>query len=393
MSEHWEQLRFGDLFLEPSRNGLMAPKRVRGAGIRLVNMREVFAYDFIGDQDMELAPVPAGATRDWLLQEGDLLFARQSLTLEGAGKSCLVTRVSTPMTFESHLIRVRLNQEVADPSFFYYFFRSPSGRAAIRSITEQVAVAGIRSSDLRNLNLRVPPVEEQRSIANVLAAIDGLAEEDKGICLSVLNLSRTWFNELASRSPGFVRLGDVARVNPEQLRRPGEGTLTYLDIAALTDGGIDWPTPRAWSGAPSRARRLAAVGDVLWSTVRPNRRAHALLPGHPADLVVSTGLAVLRPKEVGPAYLFAATDHPAFADYLTGRADGSAYPAVRADDFLDAKLVDLHPDDREQFERVMWPLWQFVHSLGEEIGQLNRTRDELLGPLMSGRVQPQEVAA
>ena len=84
MAKRWSDAPFGSLYEEPSRNGLMAPKRVRGKGVRLVNMRELFRFDFIADQPMELAPLPDRNPGSWLLQDGDLLFARQSLTLAGA---------------------------------------------------------------------------------------------------------------------------------------------------------------------------------------------------------------------------------------------------------------------------------------------------------------------
>jgi type I restriction enzyme, S subunit len=54
-----------------------------------------------------------------LLKKGDLLFARQSLTVEGAGKCSLFESDEKEVTFEGHLIRARLNQEVADPKYLF----------------------------------------------------------------------------------------------------------------------------------------------------------------------------------------------------------------------------------------------------------------------------------
>ena len=66
------------------------------------------------------------------VKEGDLLFARQSLVLEGAGKCSWIKEVSEYTTFESHLIRVRLNPDVAVSLFYYYYFNSP--QSPIKSI-------------------------------------------------------------------------------------------------------------------------------------------------------------------------------------------------------------------------------------------------------------------
>ena len=54
---NWPQVRFGDLYLIPSRNGLMRPSRVRGDGFKMVNMGELFANAQIGDIPMERVPM------------------------------------------------------------------------------------------------------------------------------------------------------------------------------------------------------------------------------------------------------------------------------------------------------------------------------------------------
>ena len=64
----WESAPFGTLYAVPSKNGLMAPSRVRGSGVALINMRELFAYDRIGDVPMELAPLPEKSPDEWLVQ-------------------------------------------------------------------------------------------------------------------------------------------------------------------------------------------------------------------------------------------------------------------------------------------------------------------------------------
>jgi type I restriction enzyme S subunit len=57
---------------------------------------------------------------NFLLQPEDLLFARQSLVLEGAGKCSIFLGASEPVTFEGHLIRVRLDKTLADSAFYFY---------------------------------------------------------------------------------------------------------------------------------------------------------------------------------------------------------------------------------------------------------------------------------
>lgn len=164
---------FKELYAIPLRNGLTKPKAVRGAGTKMVNMGELFANPRIVDVAMDRVPLNQAERSSSLLAAGDLLFARQSLVLSGAGKCSIFVGDDEDVCFESHVIRCRLNQELADPHFYYYFFSSPVGRTLIESIVEQGAGAsGIRGSDLAELSVPwVDPIV-QRRVAGVLSQID-----------------------------------------------------------------------------------------------------------------------------------------------------------------------------------------------------------------------------
>lgn len=57
MSE-WKEYKLKELFEIPLKNGLNKPSKVRGLGFRMVNMKEIFGYNFIGDETpMELVPL------------------------------------------------------------------------------------------------------------------------------------------------------------------------------------------------------------------------------------------------------------------------------------------------------------------------------------------------
>ncbi len=165
-------LPFEQLLSEPIRNGLTKPKAIRGHGVKMIAMGEIFAHSRIGNIEMDRVPVNDKELSNCSIYEGDLLFARQSLTLEGAGKCSIVTRVGENTVFESHLIRARVDNTKANPYFVYYYFNSYAGRENIKTIVEQVAAAGIRGSDLVKLEIPCPPLEVQNRIVALLNGID-----------------------------------------------------------------------------------------------------------------------------------------------------------------------------------------------------------------------------
>ncbi|MDO5328919.1 MAG: restriction endonuclease subunit S [Coriobacteriia bacterium] len=198
----WPIVKFGELYSEDSRNGLTKPSKIRGEGYKMVNMGELFSNDYIYDIPMELVPLTDKEKQNAKLRVGDLLFARQSLVLEGAGKCSIVMDVSPITVFESHIIRVRLNKK-ANPLFYFYYFNS--SLSPIRSIVNQCAQAGIRASDLKNLNVIHPPLDVQNKIVEILSKYDNLlfvSKKQINILEEVIQrLYKEWFVKL--HFPGY----------------------------------------------------------------------------------------------------------------------------------------------------------------------------------------------
>lgn len=176
-----KETTLAEILSEPTRNGLTKPKAIRGKGVPMIAMGEIFAHSRISDIEMERVPVTEKELNTSFIRECDILFARQSLTLEGAGKCSIVVKVTEPTVFESHLIRIRVNPEIADPYYVYYYFNSHEGKNRVKSIVEQVAAAGIRGSDLVKLKISLPEIDQQHKIAVLLMKLDEAREVNEKI--------------------------------------------------------------------------------------------------------------------------------------------------------------------------------------------------------------------
>lgn len=201
-----EYVKFGELYSIPSSNGVSRPSAVRGKGYKMINMGELFANDIISDMAMERVHLSLKEKEKFLVQENDLLFARQSLVAEGAGKCSIVKQLSEETTFESHLIRVRLNEKLCNPWFYYYLFQLPYN--PVKTIVNQCAQAGIRGKELVNIKVPLPSIEVQNKIANALSTFDELIENNnKRIKLleqMAENLFKEWF--VRFRFPGYTTI-------------------------------------------------------------------------------------------------------------------------------------------------------------------------------------------
>ena len=440
---------FGDLFSLPLRNGLTRPKRVRGAGVRMVNMGEIFAHSRIGDIRMDRVPLSDSESERFLLEEGDLLFARQSLVFSGAGKCSLFVGASEPVTFESHLIRARLDNATADPMFYFYFFQSQAGRHVMETIVEQVAAAGIRGSDLARLPVPIPQVSEQKAIAHILGTLDDKIELNRKMNGTLEAMARaifkSWFVDFdpvrikaeakaQGRSPDaeLQQLGlsrEIADLFPDEFQDSelgkipkGFGCHRLRDIAAIDRGlsykgkyldpdGIPMLNLGCFAGkgiireekikgysGEFKERHVVHAGDVLLANTDMTQNRTIL--GSPISVPDSTPpdgclfshhvYALRFPDEQSRKwrdYLFYAFLQQDFRERAENFATGTTVLAMPKDAVLDHDLV-LPPDNLlNAFLSVVTPLRSMLGTNTRESISLAETREVLLPRLLSGQVQ------
>lgn len=304
-------------------------------------------------------------------------------------RCCVVPTDLFPARVSQHVVIIRAGPEIV-PEYLQRYLSHPSIRQYMLNHNSGGSRRALTKGQIEKFQIIVPPFHEQRAIAEVLGALDDKIAANTKLAATADELLSTRFAELLREGYEFIRLGDIADVNAETTKPTLGGELRYIDIASVSVGSYDLPELSAWGDAPSRARRAVRKGDTLWSTVRPNRRSHALNLSSDPSLVGSTGLAVLTPRALGWAYLYEVTKRPEFTAYLETVAEGSAYPAVRADKFEDAPVPLLSDASRQLFESLAEPLREAVHALSEENRSLSATRDALLPQLMSGKLQVRE---
>ena len=235
----WQTIAFERLLAEPVRNGIYKPKEFHGSGAKIVNMGELFGHPRLRAIPMKRLKLNESEAQRFELQSGDLLFARRSLVAEGAGKCSIVLEVDEPTTFESSIIRARPDKRKTDPLFLYYFFNSPNGFYLLDTIRRQVAVAGITGSDLSQLTVPVPSLDDQHNIASLLGALDDKIELNRQMNETLEATARLFFKDW------FVDFGPT--------RAKAEGRPPYLapDLWALFPDALDDDDkPMGWEYHP-----------------------------------------------------------------------------------------------------------------------------------------------
>lgn len=294
--------------------------------------------------------------------------------------------------------------EGIDPKFVYYLLVHNTDSIRGVGLGGGSATPILNKTSFSKIKLRVPPQHQWGSIANILSAYDDLIDNNRRriqlLEQAARLLYKEWFVHL--RFPGHEHtqiidgvpegwekklLGDVAATNAESYKAnnlPNE--INYIDISSVKQGRILSKNKMPSSEAPGRARRKGADGNVIWSNVRPNLRAYALVLEPNENDVYSTGFTILSPVAIpfSYLYLFATTDE--FVGHLVNHSTGSSYPAIRPEDFERAEILLPAQSVLKIFHEKMEPAFRMIQILEKEINALAKARDLLLPKLMNGEV-------
>ena len=434
----FDSVRFGNLFALPQRNGLTRPKKVRGSGVPMVNMGELFAHQRIGCLAMDRVPL-AEFEAGFLLEPGDLLFARQSLVLAGAGQCSVFQGNDEPTTFESHLIRCRLDRERANSTFYFYFFRSREGREVIEAIVEQGAGAsGIRGSDLVNVLVPFPPKALQDGVAAVLTVLDdriALLRETNATLESIAQaLFKSWFvdfDPVRAKQQVLAPVGmdeTTAALFPIGFDDSALGSIPsgwqVRPIADVVDAVFDGPhaTPPESDEGPvflgiknltgtaldlSEIRHIAEADFAQW-TKRATPRPGDIVFSYEATLgffgLIPPGLrcclgrrlALIRPQaEQSDSHFWFHQFIAAPFQRLLARhtIQGATVNRIALKHFPSYSVLCPPAGMRTAFDACMAPLWSRIHANQAQAQTLTALRNNLLPRLISGQLRLPEAEA
>ncbi len=383
----WKEYPFGQLLSGPVRNGIYKEKKYHGRGVKIVNMGELFAYPRLRDIEMKRVELSAREKEKSLLRTGDLIFARRSLTAEGAGKCSLVHEIKEETTFESSIIRARPNKDMASPEFLYYYFNSRYGKYLLGTILRQVAVAGITGSDLTELILNVPDLPEQKAIAEVLSSLDDkidlLDRQNKTLETLAETLFRQLFIEEAHDSWLTGTLPDEFDFTMGQSPRgdtfneEGKGTIFYQ---GRTDFGFRFPEPRVFTVSPTR---FAKKFDTLVSVRAPVGDMNMAIE----DCSLGRGVASFRYKRDPKYHSYTYYKmRNLMAPIKQFEDNGTVFGSIGKEDFKKLEIEIPNADLVDKFQAVAAPLDEKIFQNTKQITNLEKTRDSLLPKLMSGDV-------
>lgn len=279
-------------------------------------------------------------------------------------------------------------------SYKYLFYALRTRLADLKNISAGSATKFLTLSILNDIEIPLPSIEEQKSIASVLSSLDDkidlLHRQNKTLEAMAETLFRQWFVEEAREDWKTVKIGDFVKTNELTASNSyNHQFIEYLDTSSLTEGKIEEVQLLNFKEAPSRARRIVRQNDILISTVRPNQKHYGIIKSPKKNLVVSTGFCVLTCKKIDPYFIYVLLTTDEMTEYMHSIAEGSTstYPSLKPSDIEKVEFLLPPKYLLDEFSALAASNWNKIELNYRQISTLEKLRNKLLPKLMSGEVR------
>ncbi len=170
-TDDWEWRKLSKL--GTLKNGMNFSKDAMDKGYPFVNLQNIFGRNVIDIDNLGKAEASQQQLKEYSLREGDVLFVRSSVKLEGVGEAALVPRTLENTTYSGFVIRFR-DEYSMDNDFKRFVFSIKSVRDRIMSQATNSANKNISQTILGNLDIPLPKIGEQKKIGSYFFNLDHL---------------------------------------------------------------------------------------------------------------------------------------------------------------------------------------------------------------------------
>ena len=333
---------------------------------------------------------------------GDLMVARK-----GDVRKCVyITEEEEGWLTGSDCLKVCLDKSRCFPKFIYYQLRSPYIANWLEQISIGSTMPSLNTGLLSSIELNLPEISKQKTIATVLSVYDDLIENNqKQVKLleeAAKRLYKEWFVDL--RFPGYENTKIVDGVPEGWSRKPFSEVVTVMsggtpktDVKDYYAGTIPFYTPKDSDGsffAFNTVNHISQLGlkncnsqyypaGTVIITARGTVGKTAILA---VPMAMNQSCYALKCDSLhSPYYLFFALNKE--VDRLRVMANGGVFNTIIVKTFDHISIFIPTSAVLELFNLTVSPIMEQIKTKLKQNTSLKEARDRLLPKLMNGELE------
>ena len=254
-------------------------------------------------------------------------------------------------------------------------------------LNEATGVPSLNTTSINNVDIGIPPKEEQTKIASFLSAVDEkisqltqkhalLSQYKQGMMQKLFSQQIRFKADDGSEFGAWEekKLKDVVEINPKAKKLPEN--FIYIDLESVEKGQLLLQKNIKLKDAPSRAQRLLAKGDVLFQMVRPYQQNNYYFNLN-GEYVASTGYAQIRTK-LDSKFIYYALHEKIFLDEVMNRCTGTSYPAINSSDLSLIEILVPYLAEQTKIANFLSAIDQKIEVVAQQIEQAKVWKKGLL---------------
>lgn len=175
VENEYQRIKLSDV-VESIKYGTSAKCCKEPIGVPILRIPNVKS-GYVDASDLKFAELSDDEKANLKLSEGDLLLVRSNGSVDLVGRTALVRSTDVQFGYAGYLMRLRLNKELVCPDFLNFCFQSYDMRLQIQlPARSTTGVHNINSKEVMNLELSLPPLNEQHKIVRIITNLFAKAD-------------------------------------------------------------------------------------------------------------------------------------------------------------------------------------------------------------------------
>jgi len=323
-------------------------------------------------QEFNISDAPSRAKR--LIEENDIIYSSVRPNQLHYG---FIKHPEENLVVSTGFVVVNCNKEKLYSKFLFYYLSSDSSTEYLHSIAEASTSAypSLKPSDIEALGILLPPLPEQKAIAEVLCSLDDkidmLHRQNKTLEQMAETLFRQWFIEEADESWEERQLGGF--VKPQKGKNITKKQAVEGNFPVIA-GGL---------GPSCFHNKSNTKAPVITVSASGANSGFVNLHHNPVWSSDSSFIDYSITPYVYFYYIFLKINQKAIFD----KQEGSAQPHIYPSHLMDLNILDYPVKLIKEFENIISDSFEKIKLNKSQIHTIEKMRDTLLPKLMSGDVR------